>query len=221
MHNFQSLDLTVEPVELGTGKLTAAEYKIAHLTGNVRFHLSEKQKADLKAFTDGGGVLVVDACGGSGEFASAAEVELGALFGADYKQAVAPLSPEDALYATPKIEEVTYRRTAQKMLVGKLKSPQLRAISKDGKPVLYYSPQDLSVGLVGQTVDGIFGYSPESATEIMRNILLKGGGFPPMATPKAPTQPATAATPTEAPKETPKPTPPAVPAKPKGKPKAK
>jgi hypothetical protein len=215
MHNFQSLDLAVEPVELGTGKLTPGEYKIAHLTGNVKFHLSDKQKADLKAFTDGGGLLVVDACGGSGEFASSAEVELGALFGADYKQAIAPLPSSDALYAAPKIEEVFYRRTAQKMLVGKLKSPQLRGISRDGKPVLYYSPQDLSVGLVGQTVDGIFGYSPESATEIMRNILLKGGGFEPMATPKGPAQPAA-----NGPlKETRKPTPP--PAKPKGKPKAK
>jgi hypothetical protein len=57
----------------------------------------------------------------------------------------------------------------------------LRGILRNGKPVCYYSPQDLSVGIVGQDVDGIYGYSPVTATELMRNILLRGGGFPPQA----------------------------------------
>lgn len=202
MHNFQGVDLTIDPVKLGDGKLSA-DYKLAHLTGNVKFHFSEKQKAELKAFTDGGGVLVIDACGGSGEFVSSAETELATLFGEEAKQTISPLSFEDSLYGNPKIEEVTYRRTAQRMLVGKLRAPQLRAIVRNGKPTVYYSPQDLSVGIVGQDVDGIFGYSPATATDIMRNILLKVGGFPPQAPKKvAPsTQPAPPAAPPAKPRD--------------------
>lgn len=188
LHNNQSLDLTVDTVKLGDGKLTA-DYKAAHLTGNVSFHFSDKQRAEIKAFTDAGGLLIVDSCGGSGEFTSSVEVELGKLFPEDMKKILTPLPFEDSLYSTPRIEEVTYRRTAQRMLVGKLKSPQIRSVAQNGKTVLYYSPQDLSVGMVGQDVDGIFGYSPNTATELMRNILLKAGGFGPMASEKAPPKP--------------------------------
>ena len=195
LHNNQSLDLTVDTVKLGDGKLTA-DYKAAHLTGNVSFHFSDKQRAEIKAFTDAGGLLIVDSCGGSGEFTSSVEGELGKLFPEDMKKILTPLPFEDSLYSTPRIEEVTYRRTAQRMLVGKLKSPQIRSVAQNGKTVLYYSPQDLSVGMVGQDVDGIFGYSPATATELMRNILLKAGGFGPMASDKAaPTPPPDVPTP--------------------------
>ena len=38
-----------------------------------------------------------------------------------------------------------------------------------------FSREDLSAGLVGEPVDGITGYSPASATELMTNILLSEG----------------------------------------------
>ena len=34
------------------------------------------------------------------------------------------------------------------------------------------SPDDLSAGIVGYPKDGIAGYSPQSATDLMRNIIL-------------------------------------------------
>jgi len=40
------------------------------------------------------------------------------------------------------------------------------------RPAVFYSPDDLSAGLVGEPVDGVFGYSPEVAIDIMRNIIL-------------------------------------------------
>jgi hypothetical protein len=169
LHNTYKLDLQVEPVKLGEGKLS--EFKVAHLTGNVKFHFADKQKEELKKFTDDGGLLIVDACGGAGEFATAAETELGNLFGADAQQLQTVLPPSDAVFAAAKIEGFTYRRFAQKLL-GNKHDPQLRAIVKNGKPVVYYSAQDLSVGMVGQTVEGIIGYDAPTATVVMRNILL-------------------------------------------------
>ena len=44
------------------------EFKVAHLTGNTKFHLNPQQRDELKNFTTAGGLLIVDACGGSGEF---------------------------------------------------------------------------------------------------------------------------------------------------------
>jgi len=34
-----------------------------------------------------------------------------------------------------------------------------------------YSREDLSVGLVGQEIDGVIGYSPATATKLMARIL--------------------------------------------------
>jgi hypothetical protein len=38
---------------------------------------------------------------------------------------------------------------------------------------ILYSPEDLSTGLVGQEIDGIVGYTPEAATALVRQILLR------------------------------------------------
>ena len=67
---------------------------------------------------------------------------------------------------------VEYRETAREKLMTDLDKPRLRGIEQNGKLVAIFSPQDLSTGMVGQTVDGIVGYAPESATRIMMNALL-------------------------------------------------
>ena len=185
MHNTEKVDLQIDPVRLGEGKLTAANYKIAHITGNTKFRMTDKEKAEIKAYTESGGVLIIDACGGEGEFAASAEAELGAIFGEAAKEMSQPLSFDNALYSSPKISEVSYRRTAQKQVVGKLKAPQISTISRNGKPVVYFSRYDMSTGLVGQEVDGVVGYTAISATELMRNLVLFGSGTP-AAPPEAP-----------------------------------
>lgn len=73
---------------------------------------------------------------------------------------------------------------------------------------VFYSREDLSAGMVGEPVDGVLGYNPETATEIMRNIVLS-------AAPQG--QGAGAESPAKA-DETPDPAKPA-PNKPKPKPK--
>jgi hypothetical protein len=84
------------------------------------------------------------------------------------------------------------------------------ATPAEGKPAVVFSREDLSVGLVGQHVDGVYGYSPVAATAIVERLLLMPvGGGAPTAKPAAPDKPDT-----EPEKK------PATPAKPKPKPKA-
>ena len=63
--------LTVEPVKLGDGKLST--YKIAHLTGTAPVTFSAAQIQEIKKFVAGGGVLIIDAAGGSVPFADSIE----------------------------------------------------------------------------------------------------------------------------------------------------
>ena len=74
----------------------------------------------------------------------------------------------------PKLDEVDYRRFARK-IVGNLHTPRIRAIDINGRPAVFFSAEDLSVGMVGMQIDGIYGYDPASATALMEKLVLNAG----------------------------------------------
>ena len=39
------------------------------------------------------------------------------------------------------------------------------------RPAVYYSPEDVSVGLVGQPIDGVAGYAPADAAKVVGAIV--------------------------------------------------
>ena len=63
-------------------KAGSVNYPIAHLTGTGTLKLSEAQRQELKKYVDAGGTLIIDAAGGSTEFAASVEQALNDLFGA-------------------------------------------------------------------------------------------------------------------------------------------
>ncbi|HSV16547.1 MAG TPA: DUF4159 domain-containing protein, partial [Tepidisphaeraceae bacterium] len=219
LHNMGD-KLELFPIKLGSGKLgngRGVGVRVAHLTGTTRFKLNLEQRKELKEFAEGGGTLIIDAAGGSGEFADSAESELAAIFGGDVpNQLKEPLPPADHVYDLPgnKIEDFGYRPFTRK-IVGTLRGPQVKAIKVNDRPAVYYSREDLSAGLVGQPVDGIIGYTPTTATAIMRNLILQGGG---VGDKPASTQPAPEAAATQP--GAPKPPTPPKPKSPSRKPKS-
>jgi hypothetical protein len=148
-------------------------YDVAHLTGDTRFHFNDDQRRELKKFVDAGGTLVVDAAGGSEDFAVSAEAELKAIFGTDADQLSDPLAATNPLFTTvgTPITTFGYRQFAHQRL-GHITGPQLRGIAIRGRLAVLYSREDLSAGLVGEPVDGIVGYDPPTAEQIMRHIIL-------------------------------------------------
>ncbi|QOV91900.1 DUF4159 domain-containing protein [Humisphaera borealis] len=197
LHNQAGVGVKVEPVKPGEKKLVSGPtgFQMAHLTGTGNFTMSAPQRDEIKAFVNGGGTLVVDAAGGDAAFADAAEKELAAIFGGD-ASAIGPIiAPDERVYewAAPfKIAKFDYRKYTRGKLSGKLNVPRIRAIERAGKQRVFYSREDISAGMLGQPCDGILGYEPETATAIMRNIVLyvAYNGRPPRPT----TSPATAPT---------------------------
>jgi hypothetical protein len=184
MKNASLASVTAEPVKLGTGKLKG--YKVAHLTGTTKFKLNDAARKEIRAFAEAGGTLLVDAAGGSDEFADSATDELVAIFGEGARKAAAtPVSPNHPVFTLPElgITKFDYRNFARGKRVGRLNTPRLGAVESNGRVVAFFSREDLSGSLVGQPVDGILGYAPETATEMVRNVLVYadtgGQGYPP------------------------------------------
>ena len=76
------------------------------------------------------------------------------------------------------IGKVRYRRATRKR-IGMMQGPQLMAIilqetkGEEGtRPVVIFSAEDLTAGLVGYPSGVVNGYDPKNAYEIMRNIVL-------------------------------------------------
>jgi hypothetical protein len=193
MHNERGIDLRVETVKLGEGKLKAADFPVAHLTGTAKFRLPPAAQKELKEYVEGGGTLIVDAAGGQSEFKDAARTELNAVLGAAAAGLDRPLPADHPVYSAggQKLAKVGYRNFARSVVGRGNVGPRLRAADVKGRPAVFYSPEDLSVGLVGMQVDGIFGYDPATANELMARLVMHVAG----GAPKVAATPAAAATP--------------------------
>jgi hypothetical protein len=178
--NELKIDLAVEPVKIDVRSLS--RFKVAHLTGTYKFVLTDDERATLLDWCRHGGTLIIDAAGGSSDFSDAAEAELRTIFGAAAEKGLAePLPVDFPMYGIPGlvIDQVIYRPFARKFLVGDTKIPRIRGILQDRRVAVFYSREDLSGGMVGEDIDGIYGYSPATATNLMRNLLMFAGKLRP------------------------------------------
>lgn len=174
MHNQDAMDLNVSPVKLGAGSLLTGRYALAHLTGTEAFTLSPPQRDELSQYVAAGGTLVIDSAGGSRPFAQAARDELTQIFGSSASQIDTPLPIEHPFYSAGRDRivgrDIAYRLFSRTAL-SDLRQPRLRAIEIGGRLAVYFSAEDLSVGLVGQEIDGVVGYTPSVATRLMEKII--------------------------------------------------
>ncbi len=160
--------------------LAGAEAKIAVLTGTGKLILNAAEKEALKAFTDKGGLLFIDAAGGSLPFANSAENLIEEIYG---KRSLKTLPLTSDIYtlknADPKlvIRDVLYRSKTQARLGSGNKSPHLKVVLNDkDQPIVIFSPEDITAGLVGFPAHTIDGYERDSAFQLMRNIALLVSG---------------------------------------------
>ncbi len=173
----RSTAIETKPAELGKGQIGDA--KIAHLTGTYEYSFTAAQTDEMKKFAEAGGTLVIDVAGGNAKFATSAESALATMFP---DQKLETLPSDHKLYATPvggTADEIVYRNYAIRNGVGRTTTPRLQGITINGRLAVIYSREDLSVGLVGQAVDGIIGYSTATATKLMTRILDSAIRLPP------------------------------------------
>ena len=160
-------------------QLANCDAAVACLTGTEKVDLTADQKQALKQFVQKGGLLVVDAGGGSMPFADSLEADLREIFDTIV---VRPLSFENPLYKLKgnEIDKVSYRGKA-KYERGLTNRAKLRGIMVGNRLGVIFSREDITGGLLGIPMYDCTGYTPDSAYDIMRNAVIYalGGKYTP------------------------------------------
>ncbi|HEY2587221.1 MAG TPA: DUF4159 domain-containing protein [Tepidisphaeraceae bacterium] len=189
MRNAHKVDVQFDAIK---PEAISNAYKAANLTGTGKLTLTPAARMAIKRFVEGGGTLIVDAAGGDVTFADSAQNELTAAFGESKKLEL--LAPEHPVYREPgvPIDHVGWRSFALDKISDKRRA-KLEGITFGKRVGVFFSRYDLSAGLVGQPVDGIYGYDPQTATNLMAAMLIyaeNGGAAPPATShPQAPGHP--------------------------------
>lgn len=168
LHNEHQTRLELANVNLASESLD--QFDAAHLTGTGRLKLDEPARQKLRQLVNAGGTLIIDAAGGDAEFAQSAEAELAAIFPDGALELIPPAHPWLAVDGST-INPVRYRPYAARVLGSLRDAARIQMMEIDGRAAVVFSREDLSAGMVGTPVDGIVGYTPQSATDIMTSVL--------------------------------------------------
>ena len=173
MANEWKTDVTIsKPLTLG--ELDAKAWPLAAITGTGPLMLSVAEKGALKAYVQAGGMVLMDAAGGSKAFADSAIAVVEEAFGKGSVQRLGAASPVYKM-AGMEISSVKYRKGVAGSKPD-AKAPRLRAVMIANRPAVIISKDDLTTALLGSPVYDCKGYAPESAVKLVRNIVLYAAG---------------------------------------------
>ncbi len=170
LHNEERAETEVRTLDLAS--LADAELPFVHVTGTDAVDFTDAQIAAVRTFVDRGGTVLFETAGGRGGFAKSAERQLTEVL----DEKARPLLPTSPLLSGEGLDgfdvrSVDYRRTVV-FRMGEFHDPRLRAVAIDGRPRVLFSREDLTHGMLGESVWGVFGYDTASARRIMANLLL-------------------------------------------------
>ena len=165
-----SLTASATPVDVPG--LTYETAPIAHLTGTGAFALADAEIDALRQYVVRGGVLLIDACGGSPAFNESVQKNLlPKLFPSNQLQ---QLDASHALLsasgdAMSDLGKPQYRPFA---IETRGKTPGGLWTFSAGKGQVIVSDLDLASGLLGTGTWGIAGYQPQYAQDFVKNLVL-------------------------------------------------
>jgi hypothetical protein len=132
------------------------------------------QIESIKAYVDAGGAVLFETPGGRGTFTASAEQIAVEAFGATIDSAIGtPVISANGLKDAKDLTQLEYRTFSLQTFGTRETAPRLRCMTAkpDRGPQLFFSREDISHALLDQPRWGISGYSPQSARELLANIL--------------------------------------------------
>ena len=158
-------------VTIDVSKLTAAVAPMAVLTGTSAVDWKADQIKAIHDYVGGGGLLVIDAAGGSVPFVQSAR---DGLVGKAFEdEPLANMKSNDSLLTATYPGMTPVRLRLRAYLSEKLGQPSepLQQLSA-GRGRIVFSDYDLTTALLGTATYAIDGYTPQSATSLLDNVAL-------------------------------------------------
>jgi hypothetical protein len=162
--------VALDPAATSIEQLDFLKTPIASLTGTAAIELSDLQIQAIRSFVMRGGTLLIDACGGSREFADSIESRsLPRLF--PQIRAI-PLAVEQGILSEDS-EHGMLDLTEPRLRADAAENASARAqmlIVNAGAGRIVFSRLDLTCGLAGASALGIAGYQPQYCSDFVRNL---------------------------------------------------
>lgn len=151
--------------------LRAGMAPFAHLTGTAAYELTTDESVALRNFVEQGGVVLVDACGGSGPFAESIRKSLAGAFAPATLARIPPGHP--MLQPGPPGMADLSKPLFRQFVLDKV-GPRFAGgleILKAGQGHVIFSQLDLTSGLLGTNTWAIWGFAPSYAQSSMQNLI--------------------------------------------------
>jgi hypothetical protein len=170
----------ITPTIVSLRSLTIDTAPMAVLTGTVRHDFTAKECVAAKAYVEEGGVLMIDACGGSTAFAKSVQTTLLPLAFADSTLQPIPNNHPLLIASRPGANDLVkpLLRSYANQNGGKTLPIEVMQV---GKGWVIFSRLDVTTGLLGTQSWGILGYDPAYAQALMKNAVLWAEARSPVA----------------------------------------
>ena len=176
----RDVGVQVEPTEpMDIAQLPDGSARIAVLTGTTSFKLTDEEKEALKKYVRAGGMLVMDAAGGSKSFLESAQQLLIGMFGLEAVKVAGEDSPIHRLKGM-EIQKVKFTPAARQRL-GEKPHSEFSVVKVGERIGVVLSPEDITGALLGPPSIMNCGYEGETAFQLMRNLVLLATGVTPPA----------------------------------------
>ncbi len=174
VHNRAQLEVQVSDESLS--KIGDSDAKVVHLAGIGDYKLTPDEREAIKRYVAAGGLMVVESVGGKGAFANSIEKQLTEVLGKNALPLETQLSEKmltgSGITGAYNVVSVEYRRYSVFKTHNIGTAPSLFAFYQNNRPAVVISRDDLTLGLLDVRHWGILGFTPESARQIMTNIVL-------------------------------------------------
>jgi hypothetical protein len=152
--------------------LAALNPPIADLTGSGKLNLTDQQLKSIKAYVEGGGVLLIEPCGPPDAFLQSVRDDLLLrIFPAARIESVSDTNPLVTAGGNGMID-VSHPEVRQFVRSYTDITDARPLMTQEGQGHIIILPLDLTSGLLGADAWGIAGYQPEYSLELMKNLVL-------------------------------------------------
>jgi hypothetical protein len=165
----QQTGMGVEVVETPLKSLKAGLAPVAHLTGTVAHAFTGDEAAAVRAYVEAGGVLVVDTCGGTGDFSDAARQALSGIFSSTAFELM-PRAHPLLNVGPPGMQDLSAPQLRQST-ADRRNAGNTYDVLRAGNGVVLLAPFDVTCGLLGANAYDVRGYTPAYAQSLMTNTL--------------------------------------------------